>query len=233
MALAVFVVGALTLTGFIAWATHRSAKMLQQVEVDFNLLLLPIENLLRLGFVVACLALGWISGLPREQFGWVSYAPFADIAIGLAVGVVVQIPLNKLTNWAIGRFGSQIYSPVVIRSVLPRTRGEWAPVLPALFLAVLVEELLFRSLWLGGLGLFLPIPVLVVGTALLFGWMHGPQGPLGVVMTATISVLLAGLFLWRGSLLPPMVAHYVVNLLQLLVAYRHRDRLFGAYRKTN
>jgi hypothetical protein len=201
MALAVFVVGALTLTGFIAWATHRSAKMLQQVEVDFNLLLLPIENLLRLGLVVACLALGWISGLPREQFGWVSYAPFADIAIGLAVGVVVQIPLNKLTNWAIGRFGSQIYSPVVIRSVLPRTRGEWAPVLPALFL--------------------------------LFGWMHGPQGPLGVVMTATISVLLAGLFLWRGSLLPPMVAHYVVNLLQLLVAYRHRDRLFGAYRKTN
>lgn len=228
MALAVFVVGTLTLTGFIAWATHRSAKMLQQVEVDFNLLLLPIENLLRLGLVVVCLALGWISGLPREQFGWVSYAPLADIAIGLGVGVAVQIPLNTLTNWAIGRFGSQIYSPVVIRSVLPRTRGEWAPVLPALFLAVLVEELLFRSLWLGGLGLFLPIPVLVVGTALLFGWMHSPQGPLGVVMTATISVLLAGLFLWRGSLLPPLVAHYVVNLLQLLVAYRHRNKLFGA-----
>jgi membrane protease YdiL (CAAX protease family) len=101
-------------------------------------------------------------------------------------------------------------------------------VLPALFLAVLVEELLFRSLWLGGLGLFLTIPVLVAGTAFLFGWMHSPQGRLGMMMTAAVSALLAGLFLWRGSLLPPLVAHYVVNLLQLLVAYRHRDRLFRA-----
>ena len=228
MALAVFVAGTLTMTGLIACATHRSSKMLQPVEDDINHLLLPTENLLRVGLVAVCLALGWISGLPREQFGWVSYAPLTDMAIGLAVGITVQIPLNTLTNRAIERFGPQIYSPVVIRSVLPRTRGEWAPVLPALFLAVLVEELLFRSLWLGGLGLILTIPVLVAGTALLFGWMHSPQGRLGMIMTAAVSALLAGLFLWRGSLLPPLVAHYVVNLLQLLVAYRHRDRLHGA-----
>jgi membrane protease YdiL (CAAX protease family) len=67
--------------------------------------------------------------------------------------------------------------------------------------------------------------VLVVGTALLFGWMHGPQGPLGVIMTAAVSILLAALFLWRGSLLPPLMAHYVVNVLQLLVAHRKLDRL--------
>jgi membrane protease YdiL (CAAX protease family) len=225
MGLVVFVAGTLILTVFIAWATYRSTQMLQQVEVDFNLLLLPAENLLRMGLVVACVILGWTSGLSRQQFGWISTRPLADIAIGLGVGVAMQIPLNVLTDWAIGRFGPQIYSPLVIRSILPRSRDEWAPVLLALFPAVLVEELLFRSLLLGGLSLFFPIPALVIGTALLFGWMHSPQGRLGIFVTAAISLLLAGLFLWRESLLPPLITHYVVNLLQLLVAHRHRDRL--------
>jgi membrane protease YdiL (CAAX protease family) len=55
--------------------------------------------------------------------------------------------------------------------------------------------------------------------------MHAPQGRLGMALTAVVSVVLSGLFLWRGSLLTPLVAHYVVNLLQLVVAYPQRDRL--------
>jgi len=198
--------------------------MLRYAGVDLNLLLLPAENLLRVGLVLTCLILGWASGLPRQQFGWVSYAPLADVAIGLGAGLAIQVSLNTLTNWAMRRFGPGIYSPVVLLSILPRTRGEWAPVLLALFPAVLVEELLFRSLLLGGLGLFFPAWALVVGTALLFGWMHSPQGQLGMIMTAAVSVLLAALFLWRGSLLPPLIAHYAVNVLQLLIAYRSLDR---------
>ena len=170
LGLVFFVAGTLTLTVFVSWATHRSAQMLQQMgEVDFNLLLLPSENLLRLGMVLACLVLGWVSGLPRDHFGWTSYAPLSDMAIGLGAGVAIQVPLNALTNWAVRRFGPQIYSPVVIRSILPRTQDEWPPVLLALFPAVLVEELLFRSLWLGVVGLFIPIPALLIGTALVFG----------------------------------------------------------------
>jgi membrane protease YdiL (CAAX protease family) len=225
MAFMFFVAGTLALTAFLAWATYRSAQVLRQMQVDFNLLLLPAENLLRVGLVVACLLLGWASGLPHEQFGWTNRAPLIDLAIGLAVGALAQAILNTLTDWAIGRFGPGIYSPVVVLSILPRRQEEWAPVLLALFPAVLVEELLFRSLLLGGLAVICPVPVLMAGTALLFGWMHSPQGRLGVVMTAAMSLLLAILFLWRGSLLPPLAAHYVVNLLQLAVAYRRRDEL--------
>ena len=223
--LVVFVAGTLTLTVFVAWATHRSAVMLKQAAVDYNLLLLPAENLLRVGLIVICLLLGWVSGLPRQQFGWVSYAPLVDVAIGLGVGIAIQVSLNALTYWAIRRFGPGIYSPKVILSILPRTRDEWAPVLLALFPAVLVEELLFRSLLLGGLSLFFPVSVLVIGTALLFGWMHSPQGLLGMLMTAAVSILLAALFLWRGSLLPPLMAHYLVNVLQLVIAHRKLDRM--------
>lgn len=225
MGLFVFIAGTLILTIFIAWATYRSAQMLQRVEVDLNLLLLPAENLLRIGLVVVCLILGWVSGLPRGQFGWISHSPLTDTVIGLGAGVIIQVPLNALTNWAINRFGPHIYSSRVILSILPRSQEEWTPVLLALFPAVLVEELLFRSLLLGGLSIFLPAPILVVATALLFGWMHSPQGRLGIIMTIVVSLLLAGLFLWRQSLLLPLIAHYELNLLQLVVAHRHRDRL--------
>jgi membrane protease YdiL (CAAX protease family) len=225
MAFTIFVAGTLALTAFIAWATYRSAQVLRQMQVDFNLLLLPAENLLRVGLVVACLILGWASGLPREQFGWTSRAPLADLAIGLAVGILAQVVLNALTNWALSRFGPGIYSPIVVLSILPRRQEEWAPVLLALFPAVLVEELLFRSLLLGGLAVVWPVPVLIAGTALVFGWMHSPQGRLGVIMTAAVSLLLAALFVWRGSLLPPLATHYVVNVLQLVVAHGQRDEL--------
>ena len=72
------------------------------------------------------------------------------------------------------------------------------------------------------------LAVFVVGTLTLTGFIAWTTHRSAKMMTAAISILLAGLFLWRGSLLPPLVAHYAVNLLQLLVAYRHRDRLFGA-----
>ncbi len=225
MAFTLFVAGTLALTAFLSWATYRSAQVLRQMQVDFNLLLLPAENLLRVGLVIACLILSWASGLPRQQFGWTSRAPLLDLAIGLAVGVVTQVILNVLTDWAIKRFGSGIYSPIVILSILPRNQAEWVPVLLALFPAVLVEELLFRSLLLGGLAVAWPMPALIIGTALLFGWMHSPQGRLGMIMTTAVSLLLAALFLWRGSLLPPLTAHYVVNLLQLVIAHRRRDEL--------
>jgi membrane protease YdiL (CAAX protease family) len=225
MGLAVFVAGTLVLTAFVAWATHRSARMLEHTQVDFNLLLLPAENVLRVVLVAACLVLGGVSGLPRDQLGWLSHRPWADLAAGLAAGLLIQLPLDAMTGWAIRRFGPGIYSSKVILSILPRRRDEWLPVLVALFPAVLLEELLFRSLLLGGMSAFLPPAVLVAGTALLFGWMHAPQGRLGMALTAVVSVVLSGLFLWRGSLLTPLVAHYVVNLLQLVVAYPQRDRL--------
>jgi len=54
--------------------------------------------------------------------------------------------------------------------------------------------------------------------SLLFGLMHAPQGSFGIVVTAVVGFLLCLLFLWRWSLLPPLVAHYAINILQLRTA---------------
>jgi membrane protease YdiL (CAAX protease family) len=88
-----------------------------------------------------------------------------------------------------------------------------------------MEELLFRLLWLGVFSPVIPLPLLIIGASILFGLMHQPQGLLGVVTAGGINILFSLLFVWTGELLVPLVAHYTINLLQVIAAHRHKDWL--------
>ncbi len=223
--LTLFVSSTLFLTAVITWLTYRSARLLQEIEVPFNLMLAPAENAFRLLLIVLCLALGRLSGLPPERLGWVVPSVRTETLVGLGVGVLIQSLMHPLTRWAVARFGPEIYSPVVIRNILPDNGREWALVPVAMIPAALLEELLFRSLLLGGFSaIWPPLPLAVLG-AVLFGAMHMPQGLLGVLTTGGVGFLLSLLFLQRWTLLSVFVAHYTINLLQLLWASRQREWL--------
>lgn len=218
MRLTAFAVGTLAVTAAIAYLTYRSAQLLREIEVPFNLMLSPVENGFRLLLILLCLALGWLSGLPPARLGWAVQSPATDILIGLVLGTAIQSVLHPVTHWAVTRFGKQVYSPVVMLNILPETRREWVLVPLALAPAALVEELLFRSLLLGGLSVLWPAMILAIGGSLLFGVMHAPQGPLGIAATGVVGFVLSLVFLWRGTLLSVFVMHYSINVMQLLRA---------------
>ncbi len=211
-----FVFGSLALTVALAWATYQSGRLLRAIPVRENLLLAPVENVVKAILVLVCIALGVLSGAPPGQLGWTLDNGWRDLGLGIIIGLVTQLIANHITLLAIRIWGKHIYSPVVMRNIMPRTRTEWLLVPAALALAVLLEELLFRSLLLGALSLTVPIPVLVIGFSAIFGLMHSPQGILGVIITGVISVWLSLLFLWSGGLILPLTTHYVINLLQLV-----------------
>jgi membrane protease YdiL (CAAX protease family) len=220
-----FVVGTLFILAFLCWATYRTAVFLRQVRPAFNLLLLPAENLLRLALIAICVWLAQQSGQPYVQFGWSAAQPARDVLAGFAVGIFVALLLPPLTQWAIARFGAQVYSPVVVRSILPRNRREWVLVPLALVPSVFLEELLFRSLLLGGFAILAPPFLLAMIWSILFGAMHLPQGALGIVVAALLGLLLSALFLATASLVAPIIAHYVINLLQLVAASKDKSWL--------
>ncbi|MFL5732730.1 MAG: CPBP family intramembrane glutamic endopeptidase [Chloroflexia bacterium] len=202
----------------LAWVTYQSGRILRALPVSENLLLAPVENMVKGIVVLLCIGLGALSGVPFKQLGWTLDNVGRDVGLGLILGLATQLVANGATTLAIKVWGKQIYSPVVMKNIMPRTRPEWLLVPAALGLAVLLEELLFRSLLLGGLGSTVPIPLLVVGFSAIFGLMHSPQGALGVVLTAILGMWLCLLFLWSGGLLLPLTVHYVINFLQLLKA---------------
>ncbi len=215
----------LLLTAFLGWTTYRSNLILKEFQPDFNLLLSPPELVVRVLLVGVCLLLAWLSGLPASQLGLTIDNPWQNIGAGIGIGLAIVIIINLLTTWSINRFGRHIYSPVIIRNILPRRPIEWGLILLAFLPAVAMEELLFRTLWLGGFGGLAPMSLLIVGTSILFGLMHQPQGQLGMIIAGSINVLFSMLFVWSGELLLPLTAHYIVNVLQLVLAYYQRERL--------
>jgi membrane protease YdiL (CAAX protease family) len=220
-----FIIGTLLLLAFLAWATYRSAIALREMMPDFNMLLHPVENAMRLVLVGVCVALGVASGLSITQLGWTSADVARDTFLGLGVGVLGVIVLQPITHWAVARFGRQIYSPVIILNILPRTRREWVLVPLALVSAVFLEELLFRSLLVGGFSVFCSPALLAIVWSSLFGAMHLPQGNLGMIVAAALGVVLSILFLATSSLVAPFIAHYVINVLQVFIATRDKTLL--------
>lgn len=217
-----FVFGSLCLTVALAWATYQSGRLLRAVPVRENLLLAPVENMVKVVLIVLCLLLGAMSGVPAERLGWTLEHGWRDLGLGIAVGMITQLLANAVTLWAIRVWGKEIYSPVVMLNIMPRSRAEWVLVPAAMSVAVLLEELLFRSLLIGGLSATVPVPILLIGFAAIFGLMHSPQGALGVFMTGAMGLWLSLLFVWSGSLILPLTAHYVINLLQLFKAQDKR-----------
>ena len=140
----------------------------------------------------------------------------ADIAVGLLAVLILQEINHRSTKWAIGVFGPGVYRPELLGNILPRSRRQWILAPLALIPAALVEELLFRSLAIGGLSLWVDPVVLAVVFSVVFGAAHLPQGRLGVVGAGSMGLALSALFLWRWSMLACLVAHYGVNLVQLV-----------------
>ena len=227
----IFVIGTLTLLALLAFLTYQSAIILRRFVPQDNILLNPAENGFKLFFAALCGGLVWLSNLPPRAFGLAYDVPtlVRDILIGLLVGAVAQLLVNIGSEAAVKAFGDNIYNDLVMRNITPRedaTALTWLAVSGAMIIAVLVEELLFRGLLLGGFGWLLGggawYIILTVALSILFGSLHLPQGRLGVYGAGLLSVFLSALFLLTGGLIAPIVAHFVINILQVIKAHRER-----------
>jgi len=210
----------LALVAFISYGTYMTARLLRIWQPDRNLLLLPAENLVRLVILGLCLVLGLLSGVPATQLGWVFPAPGRQLLWGSLWGVGLALFFYLSTRWLIAQTGKRFYSSVVIQAITPQSGFELWLVLLAMLPVVLLEELLFRSLLIGGFAHLLPASLLVVGWSILFGLLHSPQGLWGMLGAGLAGALLGTLFVYEGSLLLPLVAHYVTNCLQIVQAMR-------------
>jgi membrane protease YdiL (CAAX protease family) len=219
-----FVVLTLVLTGWISYNTYLTARMLRTWRPETNPLLHPLETAVRLVMILACIGLGWMSGLDAAVLGWTTAHAWAQVGWGVLAGSVLGMVFLLATRWMVRRTGQRYYSSLVIDMIVPKDGREFALTTLAMVTVVLLEELLFRSLLIGGLTPLLPGAVLAVGFGILFGLLHSPQGAWGMIGAALAGILLGGLFLLAGSLVLPCVAHYVANMVQVGAAYRARAR---------
>lgn len=214
-----FLILTFALTGFIGYSTYSTARLLRTWRPPSNPLLMPAENLVRVGLILLCIGLGALSGLSPAQLGWLwpetQRRLVSQLVGGIGCGLGLALFFYVATRWVTARTGGRFYSDVVIAHITPANGGELALIGLVMIAVALLEELLFRSLLIGGLTPLVPAWALVVAVGLLFGVMHSPQGALGMVGAGLAGVIFGALLLWTGSLLLPLIAHYTANMAQM------------------
>ncbi|MEM7133753.1 MAG: type II CAAX endopeptidase family protein [Chloroflexota bacterium] len=214
-----FVVLTLLVTGVVGYATFATSRLLRSWKPTQNPLLLLSENGIRLVLLLAFILFGFLSSLPQVKLGWVWDDLLYESAVGITWGVAIALFFFGATKWLVQQgVGGRIYSTVIIEAILPRSFKEALLVAVAMIPAVVSEELLFRSLLLGGFSPLAPPLLLLVVSSIVFGLLHSSQGIWGMVGASVGGFLFGILFLWRGTIVTPVIAHYVANMLQICIA---------------
>src|SRR5690606_2683660 len=89
----------------------------------------------------------------------------------------------------------------------------------ALPIFAIAEETVFRGYLLLRLrSLTGGTAVAVVLSSVIFALGHGYQGAAGTIAVRIIGALLAVIYLWRGSIVAPVVLHFVQNFTGIVLA---------------
>ncbi len=168
-----------------------------------------------LGVISVAVALVWRSGtILVHPSPWLHLGSRAShtysLMLGLALGVVVVVGTRALVSrfeWA--RRLHRELSPIA------KSIGTTGIIVLAV-LSALGEELLFRGLlqpWIG-----------LLPQAVLFGLLHQVRGPsrwVWVAWASVVGLLLGAVYELSGSLVGPVVAHGLINGINLLYLKSH------------
>ena len=137
--------------------------------------------------------------------------------LGLAVFLALILDLAYYASWYIGWL---IFGPgdgaTFYQEINPAGPLRIPVTLYMALTAGIVEEIFFRGLPLFLLERWFPneVPrhVYVLGTAVVFGLIHWPNGPHEVLATFAFGLLAAGIYLRLRDLWPLIVAHALVDI---------------------
>jgi len=199
----------------------------------------------RLSLYASTIAFQWLAaavilwrtsahGIRAAQLGLAIPSPRLTIAAAIVLSILIL--LNQI--FSLRRIAA---NPAEIRGILPQLALKVFPqddVERLAFFALvstvaLCEEMIYRGFvqfvfqsWSGG-----AIIVGIVGSAGIFALAHLYQGRRGLVSTSVIGLLFSAIRAWTGSLLAPLVAHFVADLAagflaprKLRAALASRDR---------
>jgi len=147
--------------------------------------------------LLACAVLLAIDGHPPASIGW--RWEVSRVALIMVVILIYPPVLQEATQAQRG-----------IETNLPPMN---LPIMAALMTFVVVwEEVVFRGFLLTRLhAVFGCWWLSILAGSLLFGLVHGYQGWLAVGLVALMAAIMGILFVWRRSLVPTLVLHWVHN----------------------
>lgn len=157
------------------------------------------------------------AGEPVTSIGWTRRRLGRELMVGVALfpAIFLGSLFVERTMRAAGFTGPSTPQPDLIP----------APDLAQLLLAVTLvavvavsEETIFRGYLMMRLGQATgSVATAVVLSAFIFSLGHGYEGTAGVVTVGLTGAVLGLVYLWRGSIVAPMVIHFLLDLVAIVI----------------
>lgn len=161
----------------------------------------------------------WRNGEGIAAVGWIRAGAAREVAIGVGLFIPMTLVIALLEGWL---QATGLAEPAKTPSyLLPQSGTEYALAFLLLIVVAVSEETIFRgyllrrfsqltgSRWIG-----------VAVTSAIFALGHAYQGSLGVVAVGVIGVILALVYLKRGSLVAPITMHFIQDFIGLIIVPR-------------
>jgi membrane protease YdiL (CAAX protease family) len=170
-----------------------------------------------LAFVSLILYFIWRNGEPRGQIGWKSGTVWPEIGLGglLYFPILYGIGLLESFLHSIG-----LSAPTKLPSFLTVSGAERL-VLACILVAVvaIAEETIFRGYLILRFRTITGSSVAaVLLSSLIFALGHGYEGVAGMISVFVLGIIFAVIYLWRKSLVAPMVIHFLTDFISIVVA---------------
>jgi membrane protease YdiL (CAAX protease family) len=185
---------------------------------NLSFVLTAVATILRdLGLVSLIFFFLWRNGEPVDLIGWT----FRNIREEIALGLWLFIPLfygMVLLEQALQAIG--LSAPAAPLPSFLAAKGMAQSLLASLLVIVVAaaEETIFRGYLILRLQAVTAHPAAaVVLSAVIFALGHGYEGSAGVVTVGAMGLVFALVYLWRQSLVAPMVMHFLQDFLGIVL----------------
>jgi membrane protease YdiL (CAAX protease family) len=152
----------------------------------------------------------WRNGEPFSSLGWSLGRAWREVLLG----VVLFVPMVLLIHLVESLLRSTGLSvPEAAPSYLiPSGVMELALAMVFLVVVAVSEEVIFRGYLVLRFSHLLQKPgAAVLLAAVVFSLGHGYQGTGGILGVWVLGVIFGAVYLWRGSLIAPMIMHFLQN----------------------
>jgi membrane protease YdiL (CAAX protease family) len=159
----------------------------------------------------------WRNGEPFRCLGWTFRERWRDTALGAALFLPLALGAGLLD---LGLREAGLAPPSTPLPAFLSVHGPAEALLALLLVSVVAvtEETVFRGYLILRLRFLSGSPAAaVVLSSLVFSLGHGYEGTAGVVTVGVVGAVLALVYLWRGSLVAPMVMHFLQDFTSIVV----------------
>jgi membrane protease YdiL (CAAX protease family) len=208
----------------VPWLGRRRIRQLMQMPQTTKQ-----DRLLLYASTIAfqCIATGvilWRTGAHRISLASLGFQiPNRGVVALVSVLLSALVLVNQLVSLrriSQGRGEQQGILPELARKVFPQDFGERLVFLAVVMTVSLCEEVIYRGFaqYTFGNSLWGSALAGVLASAALFALAHAYQGKKGVTATFIVGTLFSAARGWTGSLLPPILAHFLADFMAGMLA---------------